>query len=89
MLARTGETTVGAEGIPPPHTLSRFQINERLNAVIERKDPKGKGRFRDFAIFKEAMGENEEMYAALSRFLHDVTTCPQQVLNWCHEVLKT
>lgn len=64
------------------------EIRLLFYTVIEHlKKSRGK-HFREYKIFKEVLGENQEMREALLRFTHDVSTCPPEVLEWCKEQLN-
>ncbi|MFZ3044101.1 MAG: hypothetical protein WA058_03305 [Minisyncoccia bacterium] len=41
--------------------------------------------FREWQIFVEVLGDNQETSDAFLRYLHDVSTCPPEVLEWCKE----
>lgn len=62
-------------------------VNQLFDAVIARKEELGEPRFKEYAIFRDAMGNTKEMHQALHEFLHDVTTCPGRVISYCQEFL--
>lgn len=43
--------------------------------------------FRDCQIFEVVLGTYPETYERLRRYLLDVTTCPEEVILCCREIL--
>lgn len=79
--------------------LSRDQINQLLDTTIWRlkKEERDKelrsGRahwvgFREYQIFVTALGDTPEARWQFYQFLHDVATCPPEVLLWCQDQLR-
>ena len=90
MFDKTSFSSVGVEVAPPnPEELTREFVITLFDAVIEQKMAAKEKRFRDYAIFKASLGDTEEMHEAFSRFLPNVTTCPERVIHWCQEFLRT
>lgn len=65
------------------------EVRLLFDGVIARLKESRGPRFREFQIFGEVLGENQETREAFSRFLHDVSTCPPPVIQWCQERINT
>jgi hypothetical protein len=47
-------------------------------------------RFGDYQIFVEVLGNRGGMYKEIFLpYLHDVSTCPPEVIRWCQERINT
>jgi len=42
---------------------------------------------RDWWIFQQVMGDTPKALRALGTFLKDMSTCPQEVLAFCQQIL--
>lgn len=65
------------------------EVRLLFDSVIARLKESHGPRFREFQIFNEVLGETQETQEAFSRFLHDVSTCPLPVIQWCQERINT
>lgn len=65
------------------------QMHVLFDETIARLAPTHGKRFREYRIFVEVLGDTPEMRAALSAFLHDVSTCPSDVEQWCQKQLNS
>ena len=66
------------------HEKIRFLFEE----TISHFEKLGKKNFRDAQIFKEVLGDTPETDNAFSQFLHDVSTCPLEVIQWCRRQIN-
>ncbi len=57
-------------------------------AVMHLKKTRGDG-FREYQIFAEVLGDTQERRDAFLLFLHDVSTCPPEVILWCQRLINT
>jgi hypothetical protein len=75
---------------PQPGAYVRHEeVRILLDAAIDLlRISRGK-RFRDRQIFAEVLNDTPETREAFRRFLHDVSTCPPQVIQWCQKQINT
>lgn len=72
----------------PPCKLSPDDIRKLATDVtaVMRKRLKVKN-FADCQIFELVLGKSAATLHTLFMYLHDVTTCPPEVIAWCEEQL--
>ena len=59
------------------------EVNRLFDETIAHLKKSGKPNFREYQIFAEVLGDTPERREAFLRFLHDVSTCPPEVIQWC------
>jgi hypothetical protein len=64
------------------------EINLLFDETITHFRKLGKERFREYQIFEVVLGDTPEKHDAFFRFLHNVSTCPQEVIRWCQEQIN-
>ena len=64
------------------------EIRLLFYTVIERLRESRGQHFREWQIFVEVLGDTQETKDAFLRYLHDVSTCPPEVIQWCKEQLN-
>ena len=64
------------------------EINRLFDEVIAHLKKSGKPEFREYQIFAEVLGDTPERRVAFLRFLHDVSTCPPEVIRWCQRQIN-
>lgn len=70
-----------------------YSEHEKIRLLLEEtiahlKESRGE-HLRDKQIFKEVLGDTPEMHEAFFIFLHDVSTCPLEVIRWCRVQINT
>lgn len=65
------------------------EIRQLFDETIRHLQKSGTSNFREYQIFMEVLGDTSEMYNLFSGFLHDVSTCPPEVIKWCQRQLNT
>lgn len=66
--------------------LGRDEINRLLDLALQQKR-QSEPRFGEYALFRQALGDTQETDVALHVFLHDVETCPEEVLSEAQRLL--
>jgi len=64
------------------------EVNQLFDEVIDRLKKSGTMNFREYQIFAEVLGDTQERRNAFFYFLHDVSTCPPDVILWCQRKLN-
>lgn len=64
------------------------EIRLLFEETIAKFKKKGKSNYRDFQFFIEVLGDTEETRKVFFEFLHDVSTCPPEVIQWCQEQIN-
>jgi len=64
-------------------SLSCKEVDELFDETIGCLQRADRVQFRERQIFTEVLGDTEETREAFMRFLHDVSTCPPEVIQWC------
>jgi len=59
------------------------EVRKLFDETIDHFKKLGKPNFREYQIFAEVLGDTKERRDMFSRFLHDVSTCPPEVIQWC------
>lgn len=67
--------------------MTNDQINTLFDTTIRMLAPTRGGRFREYQIFVEVLGDTPERRERFLCFLHDVSTCPPEVIEWCQQEL--
>ncbi|KKW39046.1 hypothetical protein A3C19_01915 [Candidatus Kaiserbacteria bacterium RIFCSPHIGHO2_02_FULL_54_22] len=67
------------------HNEINHLFDETIAHLIKLHGP----RFREKKIFLEVLGDTPEMRETFFRFLHDVSTCPPEVILWCRRQINT
>lgn len=65
------------------------EIRLLFYTVIERLKKSRGPHFRERQIFVEVLGDTQETSAVFLGYLHDVSTCPPEVIRWCKEQINT
>ena len=65
------------------------EVNRLFDETIAHFKKSGKPNFREYQIFAEVLGDTKERRDMFFRFLHDVSTCPPEVVRWCQRQLNT
>jgi hypothetical protein len=63
------------------HNEIRCLFDGTITRLIETRGP----RFREYQIFMEVLKKKPETLEKFRSFLHDVSTCPQEVIQWCEK----
>jgi len=64
------------------------QIRALFEALIARNVKEGRPHSRDRQIFITVLGDTPQTRARFLLFLHDVGTCPPEVIAWCQQELN-
>lgn len=64
------------------------EIRLLFYTVIEHLKKSRGSHFREWQIFVEALGNIQETSDAFLLYLHDVSTCPPEVIRWCEEQIN-
>ena len=65
------------------------EIRRFLNETVIPHLKKTHGEhFRDRQIFEEVFGDTPAMHEKFLKFLHDSSSCPPEVMNWCKRLLN-
>jgi len=67
-----------------PHNEVNLLFDE---TIAHLKKTRGE-RFREYQIFVEVLGDTPKTHKAFPRFLHDVSTCPPEVIRWCQKQIN-
>lgn len=67
--------------------MNHDQVNALFDTTILMLAPTRGDRFREYQIFVEVLGNTAERREHFLRFLHDVSTCPPEVIAWCQREL--
>ncbi len=65
------------------------EVNRLFDETLVHLKKLGKPAFREYQIFAEVLGNTQERREAFLSFLHDVSTCPPEVIRWCQRQLNT
>lgn len=57
------------------------------DTILSLKASRG-DHFREQQTFFEVLGEKPETHAVFLKFLHDVSTCPIEIIAWCQNQLN-
>lgn len=76
-----------ADGVNIAPTLTSAEVNELLDRALPTIRKDRKGRYNEYSLFRDVMGDTPEMRAAFSMFLHDVKSCPCEVVEFCQKAL--
>jgi len=57
------------------------------DTILSLKASRGE-HFRERQIFFEVLGEKPSTHEVFLKFLHDVSTCPQEVIRWCQRQIN-
>jgi len=63
-------------------------VNLLFDETIAHFKKLGKPNFREYQIFAEVLGDTPERRSAFLKFLHDVSTCPPEVIRWCQRQIN-
>lgn len=64
------------------------EVNRLFDDTIDHLKKSGETRFREYQIFAEVLGDTPERRDIFLRFLHDVSTCPPEVIRWCQRQIN-
>ena len=64
------------------------EVRLLMEATIARLEKSLGTGFREFRIFTHVLGNTPETHDALFKYLHDVSTCPPEVIRWCQEKIN-
>ena len=65
------------------------EVRALLEDTITRVRKEHSDRFGDYQIFIAVFGNTDDMRTIFYVFLHDVATCPREVIAWCQARLNT
>jgi len=61
------------------------EIRQLMDDTIAVLKKKGNERFREWQIFVELLGDTPETAETFLKFLHNVSTCPPEIIQWCQK----
>jgi len=64
------------------------EVNQLFDETILCLSKARGAHFREQQIFKEVLGDTPKMSATFLQFLHDVSTCPPEVIQWCQRQIN-
>ena len=64
------------------------KIRQLLEETIRHLEKSDKKNFRDKQIFDVALGDTPGTGEIFLNFLHDVSTCPPEVIQWCRRQIN-
>ena len=64
------------------------EVRQLFDEAIAKFIKSGDLQFRDRQIFEEVLGDTLEMREMFFVFLHDVSTCPPEVIKWLQEQIN-
>lgn len=64
------------------------KVRMLVEAAIARLEQVHGAGFREFRIFVQVLGDTPDTSRRLYEYLHDVSTCPPEVIRWCQEELN-
>lgn len=64
------------------------EIRKLFDETIARFKKLNKPNYRDYQFFCEVMGDTAVRREAFLCFLHDVSTCPPDVIQWCQRQIN-
>ncbi len=68
--------------------MTEDEIRLLFDEAIAHFKKRGDERFRDRQFFFAVLGDTQETRDAFLRFLHDVATCPPEVIAWCQSQIN-
>ncbi len=68
--------------------MNHDQIRTLFDTTIAMLAPTRGPRFREYQIFALVLGDPVARREQFLNFLHDVSTCPPEVIEWCQNELR-